>query len=155
MVRQPYGYSGTVQFACSPLLSGEACTFTPSTVRSLDGFSSVTTNFVITTTAPTTGRLRKFIEPFEGITWASLFGWMLFRKRFRTADGSPILRFLLALLLAVGLLQIAACSSSSPSSNPPPTQNNGTPKGTQTVVITAADSSGTPSHTVSIQLTVD
>jgi hypothetical protein len=150
-----YGFSGTVKFSCSPLLTGEACSFNPSTVRSLNGFSSVTTTVVISTTAPTASRLRKLFGPFEGITWTGLFGLILFRRRLRTANLSPILRSLLALLLAAGLLQIAACSSSSPSSNAPPTQNNGTPKGTQAIVITAADSSGTPSHTVTIQLTVD
>jgi hypothetical protein len=56
-------------------------------------------------------------------------------------------------MLSLSLLQLAACSSSSPSSTPPPTQT-GTPKGTQTIVITAADTNGTPSHTLSVQLTI-
>jgi hypothetical protein len=149
-----YGYSGTVKFSCSSLLAGETCTFTPPTVRSADGFSAVTSAFVISTTAPTSAAIHGLFKPLQGITWASLLGLIFFRKRIRQAYKPLVNNSLLALMLAFSLLQLAACSSSSPSSTPPPTQT-GTPKGTQTIVITAADTSGSPSHTFNVQLTIE
>jgi hypothetical protein len=150
-----YGYSGTVKFSCSPLLAGEKCIFTPPTVRPLDGFSSVMSMFVITTTAPTSARLRGLFEPLQGVTWASLLGLIFFRKRTYRAHKHLIHSSLFALLLALGLIQLTACSSSPSSTQTTPTQTSGTPKGTQTLIITAADDSGGPSHTVSVQLTID
>ena len=152
-----FGYSGTVKFSCGQLLSGEACTFTPPTVRSLNGFSQVTSVFVISTTAPELARLRRPFDPLQGITWATLLGLALFRKRIHRGHKYLAQNSLLALLLAFSLLQLSACSSSSPSSTqtttPPPT--SGTPKGTQTLVITAADTTGSPSHTLTVQLTIE
>ena len=149
-----YGFTDLIKFSCSGLVAGEACIFTPSTVQTLSGFNPVTATFVITTTAPTLAHLNKLFEPFERITWAGLFGLIFFRKRLQTAKGNPILPTLVAVLLAASLLQLAACTSS-PSTSSTTTQNKGTPPGTQTIVITAADASGTPSHTVSVQLTID
>jgi hypothetical protein len=145
-----YGYSGTVQLTCGQLLTGETCTFTPPTLRSLNGLS-VSSVFVISTTASSTARLRGFSPPFNGITWATLFGLIFFRKRIRHTA-----RNLIALLMfSAVLLQLMACSSSSPSSNtPPPNQTPGTPKGTQTITVTAADNAGGSAHTFNVQLTI-
>jgi len=55
------------------------------------------------------------------------------------------------LFLALSLLQITACSSSPSSAQ---TQNPATPFGNQNLIITAADTAGGPSHTLTIQLTV-
>jgi Bacterial Ig-like domain (group 3)/FG-GAP-like repeat/FG-GAP repeat len=145
-----YGYNGTVKFSCGTLLAGEACTFTPPTVRSLNGLP-VTSAFLITTTAPSTASLRKFLEPLEGISWAGLLGLILLRKRSSQLRRRLAHPSLLALFLALSLLQISACSSSPSSAQ---TQNTGTPTGTQNLTITAADSAGGPSHTLTIQLTV-
>jgi hypothetical protein len=57
---------------------------------------------------------------------------------------------LLALLLTIGFIQLSGCSSS-PSPSP---SNTGTPRGIQTITITAADSAGGPSNTVPLQITV-
>jgi Bacterial Ig-like domain (group 3) len=149
-----YGYSGTVNLSCSQLVAGEACLFTPPTLRSLDGLSPVSSVFVITTTASNSTKLRKFLEPLDGIAFAGLFGMLFFRKRVRRPNGHLLHRSLLALLLTVSILQIVACSSS-PSPAQTPNPNPGTPKGTHTLVITAADSAGGPSHTVSITLIVN
>jgi hypothetical protein len=145
-----YGYNGTVKFSCGPLLAGEACSFAPPTVRSLNGLP-VTSDFVITTTAPSTASLQKILEPLEGISWAGLLGLILLRKRSRQFRRLLAHPSLLALFLALSLLQISACSSSPSSAQ---TQNTGTPTGTQNLTITAADTAGGPSHTLTIQLTV-
>jgi hypothetical protein len=141
-----YGYNGTVNLSCSPLLAGETCTFTPPTVRSLNG-QPVTSLLVISTTAPSSASLRKFFEPVGTVSWASLLGLIFFRKRRGLAR-----RSLLALFLALSLFQITACSSSQSPSKTPTTP--ATPRGTQTIVITAADSAGGPSHNLSVQLTI-
>ena len=143
-----YGYNGTVQFSCSTLLTGETCIFTPPTVRSLNGLP-VTSAFVMTTTAPSSSSLRKLFDPLGPISWASLLGLIPFRKRARPARRRLAYRPLLALLLALSLFQITACSSSKS-----PNQTPGTPMGNQTLVITAADTAGGPSHTITIQLTL-
>jgi Bacterial Ig-like domain (group 3)/FG-GAP-like repeat len=144
-----YGYNGTVKLSCSPLLTGEACVFTPPTVRSLNGLP-VTSTFVITTTAPASARVRELLKPLGGVSWAGLLSLILFRKRYHKLRClAP--RSLLALFLALSLLQITACSSSPSSAQ---TQITATPFGTQNLIITAADTTGGPSHTLTIQLIV-
>ena len=149
-VSPTYGYNGTVKFSCGPLLAGETCTFTPPTIRSLNGLP-VTSVFVITTTAPSTASLRKLLEPLGGVSWAGLLGLILLHKRSRQLRRRMAQRSLLALFLALSLLQITACSSSPSSAQ---TQNPATPFGNQNLIITAADTAGGPSHTLTIQLTV-
>jgi hypothetical protein len=69
--------------------------------------------------------------------------WQLNRRLMRTS--------ILTLLLALSLIHHSGCGGSS---SPSTSQNAGTPKGTQTITVTAADSAGGPSHSISLQLTV-
>jgi hypothetical protein len=85
------------------------------------------------------------------VSWAGLLGLILLHKRSRQLRRRMAQRSLLALFLALSLLQITACSSSPSSAQ---TQNPATPFGNQNLIITAADTAGGPSHTLTIQLTV-
>jgi hypothetical protein len=81
-------------------------------------------------------------------------GLIIFRKRTRWAQKQLAVGSIFALLLTFCLLQLAACSSSSQSNQTSSTQTSGTPKGTQTIVVTAADANGSPSHTFNVRLTI-
>jgi hypothetical protein len=147
-----YGYHGTITFSCSGLTAGENCTFSPATLTPPANGQLVSATIVTSTTAPASAHLRGLGEPLQRIAWASILcltlsphrAWGMSRTLKRTA--------LMTLLLAASLISISGCSSSSPS--PSPSQNSGTPKGTQTITVTAADSVGGPTHSISLQLTV-
>jgi Bacterial Ig-like domain (group 3)/FG-GAP-like repeat len=145
------GYHGTISLSCTSLAAGEACTFSPATLTPQADGPLVSSTISISTTAPTAAHLRGLAESFEGIAWASLLcvtlsprrGWRLNRHLMRAS--------MLTFLLAIGLIHLSGCSSSPSPSTP---QNTGTPKGTQTITVTASDSVGGPSHSISLQLTV-
>jgi hypothetical protein len=146
-----YGYIGTIKFSCSGLTAGESCTFSPSTVTPAVSGLPVSSTFVTSTTAPSSAKLRSIPESLQGIALAGIFCLTLSPRRIwrlrRVMKAS-----LLLLLVAVCFLQLSGCSSSPSGSTSSP--GGGTPKGTQTITITAADTAGTLSHTITVQLTV-
>jgi len=143
------GYTGTVKLSCGTLPTGVTCVFAPPQLGiSMSGPTSTT--LTVTTTAPTTARLQPFSIPLAGTAWAALILLAFSPRRTLRLKGRLMHTSLLALLLTIGLIQLSGCSSSSPSALP----NPGTPKETQNITITAADSAGGPSHTISLQLTV-
>lgn len=144
------GYSGTVKFSCGTLPSGATCTFAPASVTPTSG--AATSTLTITTTAPSTARLRDRSIPLQGIAWASLILLTLSPRKLCGLNRRLARATLLTLLLAAGLLSFSGCSSSSPSNNTP--TNPGTPAGAQTITLTAADSSGSLSHAINFQVTV-
>ncbi|MBB5329920.1 FG-GAP-like repeat-containing protein [Tunturiibacter gelidoferens] len=144
------GYSGTVKFSCGTLPSGATCTFAPASVTPTSG--AATSVLTITTTAPSTARLRDRSIPLQGIAWASILLLTLSPRKLRRLNRRFARATLLTLLLAAGLISFSGCSSSSPSNNTP--TNPGTPAGAQTITLTAADSSGSLSHAINFQVTV-
>jgi hypothetical protein len=144
------GYGGTVKFSCGTLPSGATCTFAPASVTPTSG--AATSVLTITTTAPSTALLRDRSLPLQGIAWASLILLTLSPRKLRGLNRRLARATLLTLLLAAGLLSFSGCSSSSPSNNTP--TNPGTPAGAQTITLTAADSSGSLSHAINFQVTV-
>jgi hypothetical protein len=144
------GYGGTVKFSCGTLPSGASCTFAPASVTPTSG--AATSVLTITTTAPSTARLRDRSLPLQGIAWASFILLTLSPRKLRGLNRRLARATLLTLLLAAGLLSFSGCSSSSPSNNTP--TNPGTPAGAQTITLTAADSSGSLSHAINFQVTV-
>lgn len=145
------GYTGTVMFSCGTLPAGAACTFAPATVTPASG-ATATTTLTVTTTAPTTALLRRLTLPFHGVAWASLVLLVFSRRRLHTFNHRLMRASLLIVLLSAGLYSLAGCSSSLPKN--PTTTNPGTPAGLQTITVTAADSAGKLSHTVTFQVTV-
>jgi hypothetical protein len=145
------GYHGTINLSCTGLTAGENCTFSPATLTPQVGGPVVSSTITISTTAPTSAHLRGLAKPFEGIAWASLLCITLFPHRMWRLNRRLMRASVLTLLLAIGLIHLSGCSGSSSPSTP---QNTGTPKGTQTITVTAADSAGGPSHSISLQLTV-
>ncbi|WP_353063267.1 FG-GAP-like repeat-containing protein [Tunturibacter psychrotolerans] len=145
------GYGGTVKFSCGTLPSGATCTFAPASVTPTSG--AATSVLTITTTAPSTARLRDRSLSLQGIAWASFILLTLSPRKLRGLNRRLARATLFTLLLAAGLLSFSGCSSSSPSNNNPPT-NPGTPAGPQTITLTGADSSGNLSHAINFQVTV-
>jgi hypothetical protein len=143
------GYTGTVKFSCGTLPTGVACNFSPTSVTPSTG--AATSALTITTTAPTTALLRNLSGPLQGIAWASLLLLTLSPRRIFRLNRRLARASLLTLLLAAGLLSFSGCSSSSPSN---PVTNPGTPTGIQTITLTTTDSSGSLSHAINFQVTV-
>jgi hypothetical protein len=142
-------YAGTVKLSCGTLTAGVACNFAPSSVTPSTG--PATSVLTVTTTAPTTALLRNLSVPLQGIAWASVLLLILSPRRIFGLNRRLARATLLTLLLAAGLLSFSGCSSSSPST---PVTNPGTPAGIQTVTLNATDSSGSLSHVVIFQVTV-
>jgi uncharacterized protein (TIGR03118 family) len=151
------GFTGTVQFACSGLPAGAACTFSPSTL-SVTGTASAQTTMTIATSAtyPPTGYMVRLAVPDRrggaGIAAATitplaallLFGAFRQRRRFL----SLLHLMLLAAAVAAG---IAGCGGSSYGGGSTPTPTP-TPSGTSQITITAT--SGAISRSTMIALTV-
>jgi hypothetical protein len=143
------GYNGTIMFSCGALPSGTSCTFVPASLTPASGASSTTT-LTITTTATTSASLRNEISgSLRGIVWAGLVFLILSPHRMRRLNRLTRVS-LLTFLLAAGLISFSGCSSSSPK---PPATTPGTPSGVQIITVTAADS-GSTSHSINFQLTV-
>ena len=144
------GYNGTIKFSCGTLPSGTSCTFVPASLTPASGASSTTT-LTITTTATTSASLRDEISgSLQGIAWAGLVFLILSPRRMRRLNHRLTRVSLLTFLLTAGLISLSGCSSSSPK---PPTTIPGTPSGVQIITITGADS-GSTSHSINFQLTV-
>jgi hypothetical protein len=144
------GYHGTINLSCSGFTAGENCSFSPTRLNPQADGPSVSSTITVSTMAPTSARLRGLNGPLEGMAWASLLCVTLFPRRILRLNRHLMRMSLLTFMLTIGLIHLCSCGGSSPSTP----QNAGTPKGTQTITVTAADSSGTPSHSINLQLTV-
>ena len=140
------GYNGTVKFTCGTLPAGATCTFAPATITPSGG--AVTTKLTVATTATTTSRLRPFSTPLQGVALAFLFILGLSPHRIRVVNHRLLRTGLLTLVLVTSLVSLSGCNASTKTTIP------GTPTGDQTIVVTAADSSGAVSHAINFQVTV-
>lgn len=154
VINSEHGYNGTMSLSCGVLTAGETCRFVPA-IANISRGGSLQSTFFITTTARTTANLRGIANPLQAIAWAGVLCLTLCPRRKSRFHLQLLRASLFALLLAVGLFSLSACSSSSPSQNSGSgSGTSGTPAGVQTIVVTASDASGTPSHSINLQLTV-
>jgi hypothetical protein len=149
------GYSGTVKFSCTALPSGASCSFSSPTTTLANGLNEITT-LTISTTAPSTAAssapLRKLPGSLPLVAWASLFLCLASSPRRMRPLGQRATRSVVLLLLLIsGFLSLSGCSSSPPAAKP---SAPGTPTGAQSVTVTAADTAGGPSHTLTIAFTI-
>jgi Bacterial Ig-like domain (group 3)/FG-GAP-like repeat len=150
------GYSGTVGFSCGTLPTGAACAFSPSSVTPGGGMAA-TTKLTITTTAPSAATQRGGLRPMETMAWLS-FAFLLFLP----GRGSILTRrrmysVVAVLFLSGGLMSLAGCGSGSASSGgstPSTPSTPGTPTGTQTITVSASDTTNKLSHSVTLQIVV-
>jgi plastocyanin len=141
------GYSGTVKLSCGSLPAAATCTFSPATLTGSG--TSANSTLTITTTAPATAQLEHNDRSSARLAvWAVLLGLCLSPRRVLRSR-KHLARIMAALLLTLGsLTYLAGCSSSSTP------KDAGTPLGTQTISVSAADSGSGPSHNLNIQLIV-
>lgn len=145
------GYTGVVKLSCGSLPSKAACSFQLASVPITSG--AVQTTLSIATTAATTSRNDAPIAPLGGGLGGALLAVLL---GLGIAPGSTRrwsrkLRALACVALLAALwLPLVGCSGGGSST----TKNPGTPAGTYTVTVTAADSSGTPTTQVQLTLVV-
>ncbi len=152
------GYTGTVKFSCGTLPSEASCAFSPSSV-SITGGTAGSTKLTISTTASTTASNKAPANPFG--PWSTAGGTVLagivglaFGPR-RTRRWNRMLRALLCVaLLAAVWLPLAGCGGGGNNGGGGGGSNPGTPSGTYTVSVTAADSAGGGSNAVSVKLVV-
>ena len=155
------GYAGTVKFSCGSLPSEVTCTFTPSSVTPANGTAATTTLSIATTAAVASATpVQPNRSPWTPgvISLAGLLG-LVWSKRARTrisvwASGAGYMMLLAAVLLIAG-----GCSGSSSSGNGsgpsnPGTPNLGTPAGSYSIVVTAADSASGPTHSMTLSVMV-
>jgi subtilase family serine protease len=148
--------SGTVNLSLTTACSSTAfitCTLSPSSV-SVTSDSSATATLSVTTMAPhaLAGTSAKALRP-AGIGWitassgALLAGFFLMGVPSRRRRWSGLMGLLFLTFVAAGI----SCGGGS---RTPPPLTGGTPPGTYTVAVTAADSSGSPTHTTNVTITV-
>ena len=142
------GYGGTVNFSCGTLPGGAACSFAPSSVTPAAGVPA-SGKLTITTTAPSSAMERGVPRPLEGIALVSAGVLLLWPGRGLNRRG--IYSAVVMLFLIGGFVSLSGCSSSGGPSNP---SNPGTPTGTQTVTVSATDSSGKLTHSITLQMMV-
>jgi uncharacterized protein (TIGR03118 family) len=160
------GFSGTVSLACSGLPSGVACNFSPASV-SVSGTTPTMVSLAIAdnaaaTPAPVTGYISMLLrhhgsDLFATLLPLGLFGFAGIRRRLASMRGSLLL---LLCMLTIGA--ITGCSSGSSMAatptppaaptTPAPTTPTSTPTTSQ---ITITATSGSLSHSVSVNLTMD
>jgi hypothetical protein len=139
------GYTGTINFSaasCSGLPRESTCSFNPASVT-----SSGSTTLTVTTTAPHSARL-------EGPAgWTTSLGITL-AGIFLLGSGSKRQAWsrLLSLMAVTGLIMIASCGGGGSGGGGGGNTDPGTPAGSSTVTVTAT--SGTLTHTVAFNLTV-
>ena len=95
--------------------------------------------------------MRGLAEPIQKVAWAILLCVAFSPKRIWRLNRRLTRASVLTLLLAIGLIHVSGCGGST---SPSTSQSNGTPRGTQTITVNAADSAGILSHAISLQLTV-
>ena len=150
------GYTGTVNLACTALPAETTCSFAPSSLALATGSATATLTINTTPSSNTSAQSgpAPHSRPLPPILWAALIECLaLSPKRLRR----NFLRSSLIVFASLGaLFTLAACNSSpAPAKPAPPTHfDPGTPTGLQSITITATDSAGGPSHSLSLQLTV-
>ena len=150
------GYAGTVKFSCGTLPSMAACSFSPASIKPSGG-TPVSSTLTLTTSGATAmlnpGRPfgpSKPWMPAGGLALAGLIGFAFVPIRMkRWNDQLRLLSW--GFLLASISLSMVGCGGGGGNSTP---SNPGTPAGSYTISVTAADSAGGPQHAVSIALTV-
>jgi hypothetical protein len=147
------GYSGTVNFSCTALPSLAACTFAPSSVTPGNG-TAATTKLTITTTAPSAETRRGAVRSLQPIVWASVVFLLFLPGRWLKVHRYRIY----SLLLVPFLISLSGCGGSNTSSSgdttPSAPSAPGTPTGMQTITVSANDSTGKLSHSVTLQVVV-
>ena len=152
------GYSGTVSFSCGTLPSLATCTFAPTSVTPSNG-TAAGTKLTITTTAPSAANQRGAIRSLEPMAWLSVT-FLLFlpgraAKRYRHR-----LYSVLAVFLMGGLISLSGCGGGNAAANngggtgSTTPSSPGTPTGTQTITVSATDSTGKLTHSVTLQIVV-
>ncbi len=134
-----------VVLSCTGLPAGAACSFNPPSVT-----GQTDTTLTITTTAPTRSAAiwqRKTTAPFYAVLLPllGLFVTRLSKGKTKLAASAT----LLTLLFLVG------CGGGSSTPPPPPTLHGGTPQGTFTVTVTAADSAASLQGSTTVSLMVN
>jgi hypothetical protein len=150
------GYTGTVSFSCGTLPSSATCTFAPSSVTAGNG-TAASTKLTITTTPPSAATQRAAVRKLATVAWASVAFLFLLpgrgSKRYRRR-----MYFVPIVLLTCSLISLSGCGGSKASSGGSDTSgaasSPGTPAGTQTITVTATDSTGKLSHAVTLQVVV-
>ena len=148
------GYSGTLSLSCGALPSLAACTFTPASVTLANG-TAATTKLTITTTAASTATQRGALQPLEPIAWMSALCLLFLPGRISERYRHRMDSVLIVLFLIGGLISLSGCGGGNASGvgkTPPSTP--GTPKGTQTTTVSATDSTGKLTHSVTLQIVV-
>jgi Bacterial Ig-like domain (group 3)/FG-GAP-like repeat len=148
------GYVGTVKFACGALPNLATCSFSPASITPSGG-TAVTSTLTVATAAASAmlhperpfGPSSPWI-PAGGLALAGIVGLAFTPNRVRRWNRQ--MRLLSwGFLLASLSLALAGCGGG----NSMPSQP-GTPAGTYSISVSAADSAGGPQHSASISLTV-
>ena len=147
------GYTGTVSFSCGTLPSLATCTFAPSSVTPDNG-TAASTKLTITTTAPSSATQRAAVRKLASIAWVSIAFLLLLPGRWSKRH-RRWMYFVPILVVMCSLISLSGCGGSSGGSNASGTTNTpGTPVGTETITVTATDSTGNLSHAVTLQVLV-
>ena len=150
------GYNGTVNLACTALPAETACSFTPSSLAPATGPATATLTINTTPSSTTSAQSEPppRSRPLPHIIWAAVIACLALSPKHLRRNSLRSSLFALAFLGA--LLTLTACNSSPAAANPaPPTHfDPGTPTGIQSITITATESTGKPSHSMTLQITV-
>lgn len=151
------GYAGTVKFTCGTLPTEASCAFTPSSVA-ITGSAAGSTSLTISTTAPTSSSDKAPANPFGPLSAAggtALAGIIALafapgrtRRWNRTSRGMLYIG-----LLAAVWFPLAGCGGGG-NGGGGGGGNPGTPSGTYSVSVTAADSTGGESNAVNVTLVI-
>lgn len=153
------GFSGTVNLSSTPCPSAAFITCTLSATSVTVNGSTATATLNVVTSAPhaLAGAFTQLRRP-AGLGWFTASGGTLLagffaigvpsRRKWWTKGWSGLLGLLFLILAAAGI----SCGGGSSSTSHQLT--GGTPAGNYTVTITAAGSSGGPSHTTNVTVTV-
>jgi hypothetical protein len=153
------GYSGTVSFSCGTLPSLATCTFTPTSVTPSNG-AAASTKLTITTTAPSAASQRAAVRPLEPMAWFSVTFLLFLPGRAAKRYRHGMYCLVMVLFLMAGVLSLSGCGGANASgtnggSTPSTTTSTpGTPTGTQTITVSATDSTGKLTHSVTLQVVV-
>lgn len=149
-------YQGLVNLSCKSLPANVSCVFTPAALSVASGTAATQGTLTITTGGTTV--VSSQVPADRGIRVAAVTGWLslLFGvifawRRKRLARYTSVWTFALAAVLFGAVASITACGGHSSSSS---TGNGLAAPGTSTIQIVAADSSGGPSHSIDLVLTV-
>lgn len=150
------GYNGAVNLACTALPAETTCAFTPSSLAPATGPATATLTINTTPSSTTSAQSEPppRSRPLPHIIWAAVIACLALSPKHLRRNSLRSSLFALAFLGA--LLTLTACNSSPAAANPaPPTHfDPGTPTGIQSITITATDSTGNPSHSMTLQITV-